>query len=289
MNTLFKHFILTRFNLIDLANYHVSYDYVNSDEYLSKRFHLFDTYCFPSISNQTNKNFTWILLFNDKFPEKWKKKLEEYKQICPNMEFCYMPIIHEGKWKESLTRVVKNELNALENNPQYLLTTRFDNDDALHFSFVDSIQKHFLEHQEEAIINYANGLQYIPKYNILKNFRVINGHFGTLIEKNDNKIRTVLSFSHNPLPDDLPSVKSLRIKKRMWLESIHSTNVFNAASFKPYHLFDDLFFIGFKYKNLNDFGIKQDIPRINFYVWKVFFKWFFSKLKIKIINNIFRR
>jgi len=289
MNTLFKHFILTRFNLVDWAGYEVSYDYVNSDEYLSERFRLFDVYCFPSMSNQSNKNFTWFLLFNDKLPDKWRKKLEEYKRIFPNMEFRYMSSIPYGKWQEILNRFVLSELKSLENQPQYLLTTRIDNDDAFHMSFVDTVQNYFLENPQEALINYANGLQYIPQYNLLKNIRVINGHFGTLAEKNDDKARTVLSFSHNPLPNDLPAVKSLKIKKRMWLETIHATNVANIAYFQSYHLIDDLLCIGFKYKNLNDFGIKQDIPRINFYVWKMFFKWFFSRLYFKIIKNILRR
>ena len=285
MNTLFKHFFLTRFNLVDWAGYEVSYDYVNSDEYLSKRFHLFDTYCFSSVNDQTNKNFTWFILFNDQLPEKWRKKLEEYKQICPNMEFRYMSSIPNGKWQEILTQFVTNELKVTESNPQYLLTTRIDNDDAFHLSFVDTVQNYFLENPQEMLINYANGLQYIPQYNILKNIRVINGHFGTLAEKNTDKVRTVLSFSHNPLPNDLPSVKSLKINKRMWLEIVHNTNVFNSSWFQLRYVLDNFFLIGFKYRNLNDFGIKQDIPRINFYVWKEFVEWIFRKTKIKIIDK----
>ena len=289
MNTLFKHIVLTRFNLVDWAGYEVSYDYVNSDEYLSERFKLFDAYCFPSINNQTNKNFTWFVLFNDQLPEKWKEKLNEYQRVCPNMEIRYMSAIQEGKWQDVLNKFVVNELKLLENQSQYVLTTRIDNDDALHLSFVDIVQKYFLESPQEMLINYVNGLQYISQYNILKNIRVINGHFGTLAEKNDEKIRTVLSFSHNPLPNDLPTVKSLKIKKRIWLEVVHNTNVFNSPKFQLRYLFADFFLMGFKYKNLNNYGIKQNFPRINVYVWKLFVKWFFCKLKKKTIDKLLRR
>lgn len=287
MNTLFKHFILTRFNIVDEAVYNVSYDYVNRDEYLSERFQLFEFFCLPSINNQTNSNFTWLVLFNDRLPEKWKEKIENYKQKCPNFEPRYISFVQTKGWENFLNEFIIKELNDLEYPPKFLITTRLDNDDAFHLSFVDSLQNYFLEHQEEAIINYANGLQYIPRYNVLKNHTVVRGHFGTLVEKNSPSVRTVLSFSHDPLPA-FPKSTGLNEKKRMWLEVIHKTNVYNVASFQFRHLLNDLFFAGSKYKNLNNFGIKQPVSRLNFYVWKLFFTWFAKRIRAKIINK-FRR
>ena len=290
MNTLFKHFILTRFNIVNLNHYNVSYDYVNSDEFLLPRFALFESFCFPSVMKQNNNNFTWFVLFNDKLPEKWIAKLDKYKQMFPNFEARFMSAeeTKSTNLHQTLSRFVLEELNNSRDNTEFILTTRFDNDDAINLSFVDSVQKYFLEHQEEAIINYANGLQYIPKYNVLKNTTYPKSHFSTLIMKNTKDLQTALSFSHTELPISCKSI-CLKTKNRMWLENIHSTNVVNTVFFQFQNLLNDLFFIGFKYKNLNDFGIKQNIPLINFYVWKLFFEWFFSKFKFKIINNIFRR
>jgi len=287
----FKHYIFTRFNLIDESWYNTTIDYANSDEFLSARFSLFESFCFPSVRKQNNQNFTWFVLFNDQLPEKWRNKLEEYKQQFPNFEARFMSAeeTKSANWNKTLNQFVCKELNDSGDDVEFVLTTRFDNDDAIHFSFVDSVQKYFLEHQEEMLINYANGLQYIPQYNVLKNIKVINGHFGTLAEKNNNKLRTVFSFSHNPLPDDLPSIRSLKVKKRIWLEVLHSTNVFNSPKFRLSHSLGDLFFIGFRHKNLNDFGIKQDLPRVNFYIWKVFFEWILTKFKKKIIDKLIRR
>jgi len=277
MNTLFKHFILTRFNIVDESGYEVSYDYVNNDEYLSERFRLFELFCLPSVSGQTNKNFTWFVLFNDKLPEKWKKKVENYKQICPNFEQRYINSIPENKWNNVLNFFAINELKSLEDKPQYLITTRIDNDDAFNLSFIDSIQKYFLKNQEDAIINYKNGLQYIPKYNVLKNSTSPQSHFNTLIEKNTENLRTVLSFSHSECPESFKSV-CLKGKTPMWLETIHSTNIVNNVFFQTKNLINDLFLIGFKYKNLNNFGIKKDIKRFNIYIWKVFFEYIFRKI-----------
>ena len=282
MNTTFKHYIITRFNLIDELAYNVDSDYVNSDEFLLSRFLLFDKFCLPSVSNQTNKNFIWFVLFNDKLPEKWKIKLDEYKRQFPNFEARFMSAQEtlSMNWHATLNRFLIEEFK--NSNCQFILTTRLDNDDAINLSFVDSIQKYFLAYQEEAVINYINGLQYIPRCNVLRNLTYPQSHFNTLIEKNTQNVQTALGFSHYEVPDNFKSIY-LKTKTPMWLEIIHSTNVVNTIYFQMNNLLNDLFLSVFKYKNLNDFGIKQDIPRFNFHVWKVFFEWFFRKFKDKII------
>ncbi|MCL1868387.1 MAG: putative rhamnosyl transferase [Paludibacter sp.] len=288
MDILFKHYVITRFNLVDWAGYEVSYDYLNSDEYLTERFRLFELFCLPSVSSQTNGNFTWFVLFNEQLPKKWKRKMQEYQNDFPNLEIRYMTAIPEGRWQNTLNQFITNELKLLESRPQYLITTRIDNDDAIHFSFVDSIQKYFLEHQEEAIISYAKGLQYVPKYNILKIITNPKGHFGTLIEKNSSNVKTILYFPHN-LPPVFPKFVCLQYKKSMWLEVIHQSNVCNTIVFQLRHLFNDLFLIGFIHKNLNDFGIKQHIPRFNFYTFLLFLKWILGKIKVKIIDKFIHK
>lgn len=278
MNKLFKQYILTRFNLVDSAGYDVSYDYVNSDQYLSERFRLFELYCLPSVSNQSNSDFTWFVFFNDRLPEKWKQKFAAYKQICPNFEPRYMSAKQTEKWGSALNEFIVNELDSTGCDYEFILTSRIDNDDAFHLSYVDSVQKYFLTHREEAIINYTNGLQYILQYNALKNTKVTNGHFSTLIEKNSPTLKTVLSFSHHyPVS---PKFVYLKGKDPMWLEIIHQTNVCNAPFFQLRYLMEDLFFMGFKYRDLSAFGIQQNILHFNYSVWKVFFNWIF-KIKTK--------
>ena len=63
------HYILTRFN-VDLYNknntkWQKDKNGTNIDPeiWLENRFKLFETYCLPSIINQTSKNFKWIVLF----------------------------------------------------------------------------------------------------------------------------------------------------------------------------------------------------------------------------------
>ena len=90
----FQHFIITRFNLPVFAkkvNKAVK-DSSCSDAYLSKRFPIFEKYCFPSIKNQTCQDFKWLVLFDNHTPDKfkdWANRLhEEYDNFVP----CYLDV-----------------------------------------------------------------------------------------------------------------------------------------------------------------------------------------------------
>ena len=282
MSPSFNHFIITRFNLI----FDVEYDSLNSEAYLSERFRLFDLYCFPSVVSQTNSNFIWLCLFNDQTPEKWRQKIAEYEKRFPNFVPCYFSqkqTENTEKMILSLREIVKNY--ALSSD--FILTTRLDNDDAIHISMTDCLQNYFREHPEEAILSYVNGFQYFPQYNVLKNFTLAKGHFTTFVEKNGHDVKTVLAFPHNDTPANLKFV-ALKEKKSLWIEVVHRTNVVNTAIFQLRHLLADLFFIGLQHKDLSNFGINQKIPLYNFYSWLLFFEWGTGKFK-NSFNRIWKR
>jgi hypothetical protein len=287
MNLIFKHFIITRFNIVPCDDSIINDDSQVTDEaYLSERFRLFDLYCFPSVKNQTNKNFAWLCLFYDQTPEKWKLKIDEYKAQLPNFTPIFCSYEQRNGSKELLLlldKTIKTEVNKSASHPNFILTTRIDNDDAIHKLLINNLQNYFLEPQEEMVLNYANGLHYIPQYNVLKNYINEKGHFCTLIETNSQCVKTVLSFPHNDLPSSLKSV-CLKEKTRMWIEIIHRTNELNTTYFQMRCIFCDLFGSCFRYKDLSDFGIIQQLPRFNFSVWKLFFIWFFSGIWAKALK-----
>ena len=73
----YNHIIITRFNL----------DFEDDPqarclqpEWLEKRFDLFETYCLPSVLQQTCQNFTWVILSSDATPAQYKKRLLSYQR-----------------------------------------------------------------------------------------------------------------------------------------------------------------------------------------------------------------
>ncbi len=63
----FKHFVITLFNL-KLWTQDKNNVSTRTDEWLEKRFELFENYCLPSLKAQTNKNFVWLCLFDQFTP-----------------------------------------------------------------------------------------------------------------------------------------------------------------------------------------------------------------------------
>ena len=61
---MFKHFLITRFNLIKADwNTNKKDKAVLTEEWHENRFKLFLNYCYPSVAAQQNKNFTWLVFF----------------------------------------------------------------------------------------------------------------------------------------------------------------------------------------------------------------------------------
>ena len=80
----YKHFVITRFNI--RASYECKLKNPDNnpmrrildEDYLEERFSIFEKYTLPSMKQQTNQNFTWIILFHKNTPNSFKKKIEDF-------------------------------------------------------------------------------------------------------------------------------------------------------------------------------------------------------------------
>ena len=95
---------------------------------------LFERYTLPSMMNQTNKNFTWVLLTDDKLPDEYMERLEGYKKLVPNI------VIRKNNYK-----LVSYGLSYQQDYRPYLpksgqcITARLDGDDIVHPTWIDYI------------------------------------------------------------------------------------------------------------------------------------------------------
>ena len=147
----FKHFIVTRFNVnVSYADPRIRLD----PEWLHHRFALFDRFCYPSVRGQSSHNFTWLVLFDSDTPDIFKQKVQEYSQ-WDNFTPVYMAASNVPIG--SITRDVIT--NYISEGVRRIVTTRLDNDDALHRNFVQTLQdtvSHENEHARE-FINFTRG------------------------------------------------------------------------------------------------------------------------------------
>ncbi|AVR45956.1 hypothetical protein C7S20_12210 [Christiangramia fulva] len=239
-----KHFLCTRFNLKNEDWIHTKKGKsVLTKKWLSSRFYLFEKFCVPSVKNQTNKNFKWVIFFDIDTPTKFKKKINGL--LAKDNLFIPLYINGIGELETSLSRFILKEISI---KSETIITTRLDNDDAIHKDFISTIQK-LASGKSEAVIDLIRGLQIdIQKdpFQVRNHFKYYNP-FISIVETGDN-FKTVLSRHHYEWSDhaNIIAYKS----DRLWLEVIHDKNMVNEVK-NNYYLTNNFYPDDFGLKGIN--------------------------------------
>lgn len=167
------HFILTRFNCGLYSNDYVFWNFYKKPDpelWMEKRLNLFETYCIPSVKRQNCKNFEWIVLFDDKTPDKYRKRMEDYCDVCE-------PLFSDFK---GLATRVKEKAKDVET----IITTRIDNDDEMLPNFIKIIQDNKSKSEKfPFFINLYNGFKRNLKNNVISDYDNKSNMFISVIEK----------------------------------------------------------------------------------------------------------
>jgi hypothetical protein len=233
---MFKHFLITRFNLrqTDWTTNKNSKP-VLTEEWHENRFQLFTDYCFPSVASQKNKNFEWIVFFDTTTPQKYKDVIATLQTRMSN----FSPVFVDG-----MPLFLPSIYEEMEKcNKDYIITSRIDNDDCISENYIDEIQKRFAQ-QDFMAVDFVDGytIQTSPDVKIAYRLDQYNP-FISLIEKNDSP-KTVWTsrHSHWKREKNILQVRDVRI----WASVIHEENKVNE-------------FFGFGKVNLDDFFEKFQI------------------------------
>lgn len=259
---MFKHLLITRFNLRnpEWKQLTKNNESILDDNWMNERLALFSNYCLPSVINQTNQNFEWIIYFDVSTKAIHRKKIEEIIENYTNINTFFidgMPVFNE-----SILNYVKKNIST-----KYLITSRIDNDDCIHKDFIDEIQRQF-NYQDFLAIDNINGytLQVEPQFILGKKEHIFNP-FISLIEKNENP-KTVWHYVHNMWKKE-PRLIHLS-NKRLWLSIIHGKNKVN--EFDGYG--------NIKWNCLkNDFIISEKVSKTIESKQLSFSRWWFLSLK----------
>lgn len=245
---MFEHFIVTRFNL-RVSEWKTTKNGLDvlSDEWMDDRLEKFEKYCLPSVLNQKNKNFKWLIFFDKMTSNKYLQKIDDLTKISSNI-YCYF-INGITELKQAFTDAIKS-FPAKDN--KWIITTRLDNDDIIHEKFVEEIQNNFTP-VHETIIDLRNGLQ----LNIQKEqaeVKELHNEFNPFISliENCEQFQTVISKPHR----DWKSAKNIIVLDAypLWIEVIHTNNKLNEADEKK--LLSKSF-------NCQEFGLSKDLKFIS--------------------------
>lgn len=220
--------ILTKFNL-RLSSFKNSrlekIDVATDENYLKERFRLFETYTVPSIKNQTNQNFIWMVFFSDATPKQYKDRIANIQKEVKQ----FKPIFLTDK--EKLSEKTNQELHKL--NSDFYTTIRMDNDDALSINYVGTVVNLINNTPlEKTVFVFNNGCQYDEKHQILSKYHFPKNHFSTMVSKKEPTIDVITNYNHIEIANFIDNLIESENKDPLWLEVVHDTNVSNRTHMK---------------------------------------------------------
>ncbi len=216
---MYKHYLITRFNLRN-KNWDVTKnnETLLTREWMSHRIGFFSDFCLPSVANQTNTNFEWLLFFDETTDDDFKETLESLLKPYSHFKSFYI----DGM--DAFHPEIKKYISEDSKGSAYIITSRIDNDDCIHKDYISTIQEQF-DSQDFMAIDILKGysLQISPEIMLGKKEHIFNP-FISLIEKNEAP-KTVWFSDHNMWKKESRRIEIAN--ERLWMSIIHEKNAVN--------------------------------------------------------------
>ena len=218
----YRHFLLTRFNLplrfgcqLRDPDYNPAQKILD-DDYLEKRFDIFERFTLKSVKEQTDQDFTWIVLFHKRTPAKYLKRIRELKEI-----YYFEDLYFDEKDTFTFSNYcVENDIDA-----DFYITSRIDNDDMIDKDYMKLIHDQVDGNLHKCFISFVNGAKLDLKSNKLFDYSWDSNHFITYVDSDYGK--SVYNHIHSQITKGDVEIISLKTDIPMWTEIIHDTNVYN--------------------------------------------------------------
>ena len=150
INVRIIHFILTRFmyNFVFTNGFPKK---LYNEDYILNGIRVIKKYLFPSLDNQSCKNFTWILIVGDKANITYIKSLLSFNTSFEK-EIIYC-------------KDLKNYVRKKARGFDILITTRIDYDDRIYYDAVNDVRKAINVNRPILLYGYNKGLLYYESNN----------------------------------------------------------------------------------------------------------------------------
>lgn len=207
-----KHFITTPFCVRRSFKGQVK-PQLPSAQWLDHRLKLFEDFCLPSVTSQSDQNFEWFIYFDELIPVEYLNRVESLIARHKNISIKLCPL-----WENSA--VAKDIAESISADTKWVITSRLDNDDGLHRDFVRML--HSAVEEREEFLNFPRGIiLYSGKCYLYKH---LSNAFISLVEP-VGLLRTVWCVAH----EQAATVAPVRQLSDMpaFLQVVHDKNVSN--------------------------------------------------------------
>jgi len=219
----FQHFILTRFNVplkFDLPPGEQAPHMGIDETWLTRRFELFERVCLASVARQTEQNFQWLIFMDWATPIAFKERMAAWA-----VRHDFLRPIYCSQFDKAL---VGEEIRRHESPDAVRITTRLDNDDAIHPRLIERVQE--LAREQLGLRDLSRGFfisfpmgcseQHADFY--IQRYRC--NPFTSFVSSQASETH-VLSSDHRYIADIAPVV--FEYCRPMWCQVIHGENVAN--------------------------------------------------------------
>lgn len=282
------HFIITQFNLRDFPLSDTD-RYEDWLKWTRSRKGLFMEYCLPSVLNQYNKEFSWLIFFDTETPLEFSGFIGELESL-PLIQICYS----DGS-ADFLANYTSEIRKRIPKSEKWIMTTRLDNDDSLHKEALSVIRQNFVP-KHKYLISLASGYAMNINDKTLSHYYYPMSPFITLVENADLEIRGVFDKIHTKWDQlrlfvfkeiwlETINKKSRKsrfiLKEPMWIQTVHGDNISNS------------FYRGLpvlKKRDLSKFSLHMTTEKLpfkilpkyyNYVIWKRYLKCMLIKILIK--------
>ena len=181
---------------------------------------MFCNFCLPSVVNQSNQNFIWVVFFDTSTALKYRSKIDEISSDYEN----FRPLFIDGiaELRSVLKKYIESQTTEEDS---FVITTRMDNDDMIHEKFIQTIHE-ISSHARECVIDLRKGYQVnIKRRNAeIRNFKRPFNPFVS-VKESVHDFETVIGRMHH----DWETFDRVIIEDEepLWIELIHRKNKFN--------------------------------------------------------------
>ena len=219
----FGHFILTRFNVplrFDLPPSRQPVRPGLDPGWLARRFDLFERVCLASVARQTGRDFQWLVFLDEATPHAFRDRLAALAAA-----HLFLHPVYCGQFDEE---TVLPEIRRRETPDRLRITTRLDNDDAIHPRLVERVRQLaecHAPHQDLRrgfYVSFPLGCCVRDGDFYLQRYRY--NPFASYVSAPETE-RTVLGADHRYVADVAPVIFDWN--RPMWCQTIHGENVAN--------------------------------------------------------------
>lgn len=211
----FQHFVITRYFTRAVSDPNdLESRLGNLGEWLDRRMVLFKKYCFPSVIAQSEKNFTWILYFDEKTPVDQLQQINDLIAGHTNIKIRLSQLLQPQDHAADVRA-------ACHPDTRWVVTTRLDNDDGWHRDFVKNLHRQLSLRQTE-FLNFSAGIIYYRDRTYL--YRHPSNAFLSFCEPADS-CQTVICSNHI-FASRVAPVRQLH-GPPVFLQAVHGGNVSN--------------------------------------------------------------